>query len=120
MEAKITGCKDAFHVEVALLSTQLEEEWETGRRDKEERRKTTKKVGESVEDQDGCSVCFVSCQGCRLEHRSKMSAETERAEDNCALGHAYTRLPAPDPSTLIGLVLAGCCQGDPRTAWAEN
>ncbi|CAM9499246.1 unnamed protein product [Scytosiphon promiscuus] len=44
MEAKIAGCKDALNVEVALLNSQLEEEWETGRRDKEERRKVTKKA----------------------------------------------------------------------------
>ncbi|CAM9197469.1 unnamed protein product [Hapterophycus canaliculatus] len=44
MEGKITGCKDAFNIEVTLLNNQLEEEWETGRRDKEERRKITKKA----------------------------------------------------------------------------
>lgn len=44
MEAKIASCKDAFSNEVVLLNQQLEEEWETGRRDKEERRKVTKKV----------------------------------------------------------------------------
>lgn len=44
MEAKIAGCKDAFNEEMALLNSQLEEEWETGRRDKEERRKITKKA----------------------------------------------------------------------------
>ncbi|CAM9388248.1 unnamed protein product, partial [Ectocarpus sp. 13 AM-2016] len=44
MEAKIAGCKDAFNEEIALLNSQLEEEWETGRRDKEERRKITKKA----------------------------------------------------------------------------
>ena len=38
------GCKDVFGSEVALMSQQLEEELETGRRDKEERRKQTKKV----------------------------------------------------------------------------
>lgn len=45
MEAKIVGCKEAFSKEVALLKSQLEDEWEAGRRDKEERRKITKKVG---------------------------------------------------------------------------
>lgn len=45
MEATIKSCKDTFANEVALLNRQLEEEWETGRRDKEERRKITKKVG---------------------------------------------------------------------------
>ncbi|CAM9615931.1 unnamed protein product, partial [Ectocarpus sp. 4 AP-2014] len=44
MEAKIAGCKDAFNEEIALLNSQLEEEWETGRQDKEERRKITKKA----------------------------------------------------------------------------
>ncbi|CAN0050906.1 unnamed protein product, partial [Ectocarpus fasciculatus] len=44
MEAKVAGCKDAFNEEMALLNSQLEEEWETGRRDKEERRKITKKA----------------------------------------------------------------------------
>ncbi|CAN0156276.1 unnamed protein product, partial [Ectocarpus sp. 12 AP-2014] len=44
MEAKIAGCKDAFNEDIALLNSQLEEEWETGRRDKEERRKITKKA----------------------------------------------------------------------------
>lgn len=44
MEAKIAGCKDAFNEEMDLLNSQLEEEWETGRRDKEERRKITKKA----------------------------------------------------------------------------
>lgn len=48
MEAKIVGCKEAFSKEVALLKSQLEEEWEAGRRDKEERRKITKKVREIV------------------------------------------------------------------------
>lgn len=50
MEAQITDCKDTFNVEVSLLNTQLEEEWETGRRDKEERRKITKKVGGSGDE----------------------------------------------------------------------
>lgn len=44
MEARIASCKDAFSSEVILMNQQLEEEWETGRRDKEERRKITKKV----------------------------------------------------------------------------
>lgn len=44
MEATINSCKEAFSKEVALLNLQLEEEWETGRRDKEERRKITKKA----------------------------------------------------------------------------
>lgn len=54
MEAKIASCKDAFGKEVVLMNQQLEEEWETGRRDKEERRKITKKVSSGRE---GCEPC---------------------------------------------------------------
>ncbi|CAM9614464.1 unnamed protein product, partial [Ectocarpus sp. 12 AP-2014] len=56
MEAKIAGCKDAFNEEIALLNSQLEEEWETGRRDKEERRKITKKAS-GFESRTICS-CY--------------------------------------------------------------
>eukprot|EP00752_Nemacystus_decipiens_P013317 g11795.t2 len=44
MEAKIASCNEAFSDELVLMNQQLEEEWETGRRDKEERRKITKKA----------------------------------------------------------------------------
>lgn len=44
LEARLAGCKEASRKEVALLNLQIEQEWETGRKDKEERIKITRKV----------------------------------------------------------------------------
>lgn len=76
MEAKITGCKDALSSEVVLMNQQLEEELETGRRDKEERRKLTKKV-----------VVSVGLSGGMRQHSGSVNANSQtwafRAWERC-------------------------------------